>query len=130
MTKTLRLSSLALGMGLLAGCGYSGGFLRDSISSQQIDYRMDVSGVHYVKSVSGTATTGAVFCFIPLSGDLYQTAMQSMQASAGLGPNQMVMNLREDSITRSWLGFYCTRTLTVSGDVIQFTPTAPGAPTR
>ncbi len=127
MTKTLRLSCLALAMGMLSGCGLSGGFIRDSTSNQLIDYRMDVSGVRYLKSVSGTSSTGAVFCIIPMSADLYQKAMQSLYAAAELGPNQMVMNLREDHVTRSYLGVYCTTSLIVSGDVVEFTPATHGA---
>ncbi|QRN95943.1 hypothetical protein JRI60_44060 [Archangium violaceum] len=129
MTKTLRLSTLALGAGLLAGCGASGGFIRDAVSTQQLEYRMDVSGVRYVKPANGSASTGSVLCIIPLSGHLYQEAMQELYLSAELAPNQVIMNLREDYSIRSYLGFYCTRQLTVSGDVFELTPSsAAGRP--
>ena len=127
MTKTLRLSCLALGVGLLVGCGASGGFLRDSISSQRFDYKMDVAGVRYVKSVSGSSSTGAVFCFIPLAANLYQNAMRDLYATAKLEQNQVVVNLREDYVIRSYLGFYCSRHLIVSGDVFELTPSARDA---
>jgi hypothetical protein len=126
MTKTLRLTHLALGLGLLAGCGASSGFLRDATSSQRFDYTMSVSGVRYLKSVSGTSSNGSLFCVIPTSADLYQQAMQSLYASAQLQPNQVVMNLREDYAFRSYL-FFCSRQLTLSGDVFELTPATHGA---
>lgn len=128
MTKTLRLTSLVLGLGVLSGCGISGGFLRDSISSQRFDFKMDVAGVNYVQSVSGSATTGAILCLFPLSSDLYETAMRNLYASAQLEPNQVVMNLREDHVIRSFVGVYCNHKVIISGDVFQLTPAAPGAP--
>ncbi|WP_257455098.1 DUF6567 family protein [Archangium lipolyticum] len=129
MTQTFRLSTLALGAGLLAGCGASGGFIRDAISTQQLEYRMDVAGVRYVKPASGASSTGSVLCIIPLSTNLYQEAMQELYLSAELAPNQVIMNLREDYAIRSYLGFYCTRQLTVSGDVFELTPSgAAGRP--
>lgn len=126
MTQTLRLTGLVLGVGLLAGCGASGGFLRDSISSQRFDYRMDVSGVRYLKSVSGTSSTAAILCIIPTGSDLYQRAMQDLYASAQLDDNQVVMNLREDYSLRSYI-FWCSRDLTLSGDVFELTPATHGA---
>jgi hypothetical protein len=126
MTKTLRLSALALGAGLLAGCGASGGFIRDSVSTQQLEYRMDVSGVRYVKPASGSASTGAVLCIIPLASNLYQEAMQELYLSAELAPNQVIMNLREDYVIRSYV-FYCSRQLIVSGDVFELTPSGTAA---
>jgi hypothetical protein len=128
MNKTARLTSLALGLGLLAGCGVTGGFLRDSISSQRFDFKMDVAGVSYVQSVKGSATTGAILCLFPLAGTLYESAMRDLYASAKLQPNQVVMNLREDHAIRSFLGLYCNHSLTLSGDVFQLSPAAPGAP--
>lgn len=128
MTKTLRLSALALGAGLLAGCGATGGFIRDSVSTQQLEYRMDVSGVRYVKPASGSASTGAVLCIIPLGSNLYQEAMQELYLSAELAPNQVIMNLREDYSVRAYLFFYCSRQITVSGDVFELTPS--GTATR
>ena len=128
MIQSLRLTSLALGMGLLAGCGISGGFLRDSISSQRFDFKMDVAGVSYVQSVSGSASSGSVLCLFPIASTLYDTAMRNLYASAQLEPNQVVMNLREDHAIRSFLGFYCTHTVHISGDVFQLTPASPGTP--
>ncbi|WP_375770753.1 hypothetical protein NR798_07585 [Archangium gephyra] len=127
MNQSLRLTSLALGLGLLAGCGISGGFLRDSISSQRFDFKMDVAGVSYVQSVSGSATSGSVLCLFPISSTLYDTAMRNLYAAAQLEPNQVVMNLREDHTIRSFV-FYCSHTVHISGDVFQLTPAAPGAP--
>ena len=40
--------------------------------------------------------------------------------------NQALINLREDHTVRSYL-FYCVRKLTLSGDVIEYTPAkSPG----
>jgi hypothetical protein len=126
MTQILRFTGLALGVGLLAGCGASGGFLRDAVSTQRFDYQLNVSGVRYLKSVSGTSSTGSLFCAIPTSADLYQQAMQHLHASAQLQPNQVVMNLREDYAVRSYL-FFCSRQLIISGDVFELTPATHGA---
>jgi hypothetical protein len=127
MHKTLRLSSLTLGLGLLAGCGASSGFLRDATSSNRLDIQLPVAGVRYVKSVSGSASIGAMFCAIPGAGDLYKDAMSNLHGAARLQPNQVVMNLREDFTFRTWFGFYCSRSLTMSGDVFELTPAATPA---
>jgi hypothetical protein len=54
--------------------------------------------------------------------------MRDLCASAKLQPNQVVMNLREDHAIRSFVGLYCSHSITISGDVFQLSPAAPSAP--
>jgi hypothetical protein len=120
---TLRaVSVVALLPPLLAGCGYTSGFIRDSRSANVVEYRFDVAGERFVRQVSGSADVGYLFCFIPLERGAYKRAMGALYAEAHLAPNQVVMNLREDHTTVSYVGFYCSSTLTVSGDVFEFAP--------
>lgn len=109
-------------LGVVAGCGFSRGFIRDSVSSQQRLYEMSIVEQTFIRTVSASATAGSIFCLFPISGQVYQRAMEKLYASAHLVPNQTLLNLREDHDVLSVLGFYCSSTLTLSGDIIQLTP--------
>jgi hypothetical protein len=77
-----------------------------------------------VKSVAASTDSNAILCVIPTASDPpYATTMAEIHKAAALQPNQVLENLREDHTYRSWLGFYCTTTLTISGDVIELVPT-------
>jgi hypothetical protein len=103
---------------LLVGCGSTAGFLRDSITQVQVqrgDFRIVKTGL------AASADTGKVFCMIPVDdGQAYRHAMEGLHAATRLGPNQMLVNIREDWKAITYLGFYCAFTLTVSADVIEF----------
>jgi hypothetical protein len=47
--------------------------------------------------------------------------MEDLHAWARLKPNQMLVNIREDRKVMVYF-FYCTSTLTLSADVIEFSP--------
>ncbi len=113
-----------------ASCGETSGFIRDSVSLNQRQYRMNVVSEQFIRTVSGDASNGALFCMIPLETDMYKRAMDALYAHAMLGPNQVVLNLREDHEVVSYLGFFCKFFLTVSGDVVQFTPAPVFQPGR
>jgi hypothetical protein len=100
------------------GCGGSAGFLRDSITQVQVQK----GGFMVVKTgLTSSASTGSVFCVIPVDdGQVYRKAMEGLHGSARLGPNQMLINIREDISNIAYLGFFCTRTHTLSADVIEF----------
>ena len=107
-------------------CGFTSGFLRDSTTAQQIRYNLDIGFQRYLRSVSGSATSGSVFCAFPLrsGANKYREAMLRLYEEAKLGPNQAVINLREDHQFYVYLGFYCSDTVTISGDVVVFEPTS------
>ena len=107
---------------ITASCGFNHGFIRDDTSSHEFRYDMQLAGQQFIKTVSGSATDGAVLCFIPINSDTYRRAMNELYAAAELGPNQEVINLREDHGLRAYFFFYCTGELTISGDVVEFTP--------
>ncbi len=110
-----------------AGCGVSGGFLRDSGTLNSFEYRMDVSAIRYVRQASGSSSIGSIFCAIPVAKDLYKTAMEDLYANARLQPNETLVNFREDNATTAYLAFYCRTDLTISADVVSLQPTgAPG----
>jgi hypothetical protein len=114
--------------GLLgSACSISGGFVRDGRGSQPFDLRMDVGGVQYLKTVSGTAESASVLCAIPLEGGVYDRAMRALNTSARLANNQIVANLREDHSVRTYL-LYCVHTVTISGDVLELSPARASVP--
>lgn len=105
-----------------SACGLSGGFIRDSLTTNQFDYRMEIEKLRYVRLVQGNSSIGSVLCLIPLGDQLYTRAMEDLYASAALQENEVVVNLREDSTVVSYVGVYCISRLTVSGDVVQLVP--------
>ncbi|MBM4356295.1 MAG: hypothetical protein FJ109_21310 [Deltaproteobacteria bacterium] len=108
-------------VGILNSCGYTGGFLRDSVTMHQMNYNMNFQFVQFVRTVKGQAYGGAVFCVIPVGDDLYSSAMEDLYLNVGkMAPNQMIINLREDVRHRVFAGFYCDKRVTVSGDLVQF----------
>lgn len=124
----LILAALAIAA---SGCGISGGFLRDSITTQKFDYQMRIQSLRVLRQVEGSASVGSVFCAIPLADRMYARAMQELHAQAKLDTNEVLANIREDQSYTWYLGFYCVNKLTVSADVVQLVPeggAAPGAP--
>lgn len=116
---------LSLAFGAL-GCGASSGFLRDSMTQTQVRG----SGFRILKTgLAASADTGAVFCTIPTdSGELYRRVMEQLNAQAKLLPNQMLVNIREDSRLTAYFFFYCKQRLTLSADIIEFFPQPQAAP--
>ena len=110
------------------GCGVRSGFLRDSATVNDFQYRMDVSGVQYLRQASGSSSIGSVLCAIPLNNSLYKTAMANLYNDARLQPNEVLVNFREDTGITSYVGVYCNQNLTLSADVVHLTPTGAKAP--
>lgn len=121
MNRTIRAVAMTALLSTMAGCGLNSGFIRDSSSAQVMDYRMEISASRYLRSVSGSASDGAILCIFPIDGQQYTRAMNELYAAAALKPNEALQNLREDHSFRFYL-FYCKNTLTVSGDVMELTP--------
>ncbi len=112
----------AVGVVAIGGCGSTSGFLRDSATLTQAEFKMDVSQIRYSRSVSGSAKVGEALCSIPLDEDQYKRAMEALYGSAQLKTNEVLTNFREDEVFSWFLGFYCQKTLTISADVIDVTP--------
>lgn len=110
------------------GCGMKSGFLRDSRSSQLLKIDLPVQSVRYLRSVSGRARNQALFCIIPYGENLYETAMKRIHQKARIRRNQVLMNLREDFQFTTYLGFFCTYRLTISGDVMELIPARRAGP--
>jgi hypothetical protein len=122
------VSSLAI-----AGCAASTGFLRDSVTQVQVrqaNFRVVKTGV------AATAETGKALCLFPTDdAQVYRRLMENLHASARLGQNQMLVNIREDIQWTYYLVFYCSAEHTLSADVIEVMPGAaagalPPAPPR
>jgi hypothetical protein len=117
----------------LGGCGVNEGFVHDATSGDQHQYRMDLSGVRYVRSVSGSASIGSIFCLgglvpgyihgIPLDRGLFKQAMEALQEDAKLKPNEILKDLRTDRDPACYLFLYGVNSLTISADVYEVTPT-------
>ena len=118
-------------MGVLAvgamGCGSTSGFLRDSHTITENQFKMEVSQIRYSRSVSGTAKVGEALCVIPLGDSAYMHAMENLYSTARMGPNEVLTNFREDHSFLTYLGFYCQTMITISADVMEVTPVG-GAP--
>ena len=119
--KVKTLAVAIFSFGTLAGCGLNSGFIRDSTSSQVMDYRMEIMSTKYVRSVSGSASNGSILCIFPLNGEQYARALNEVYRYAALKTNETLQNLREDHEFRFYL-FYCNHILTVSGDVVSLMP--------
>jgi hypothetical protein len=101
---------------LLAGCGYTHGLLRDSITQ----VRIDRAGFQIIRpGVRASATVPYVFCTMPLSDAPYADLMADLDQKAHLGPDQIMINFREDKEVQ-WYLVLCLATYTVSADVIEF----------
>jgi hypothetical protein len=130
MNRTMKAALWAVGLGL-SGCGTTGGFLRDSHTITEAEFKMEVGQIRYSRSVSGTAKLGEALCVIPLNDSAYMHAMENLYSQARLGPNEVLTNFREDSAFLWYLGFYCQKMITISADVLEVTPagTTPTPPT-
>jgi hypothetical protein len=128
----MRLTAVAALSLIVCSCGVRSGFLRDAHTLQQIDIRMEVSQVRYLRSASGDAGVGLLFCTIPLGDTMYRAAMQDLMDDAKLGPNEILVNLREDHAFTTWFGVFCREKVTISADVMALTASgsapAPAVP--
>jgi hypothetical protein len=124
---------------LLAGCGINEGFKHDLASGDQHQYRMDLSGIRYARTVAGTASIGSILCLgfpwagawvpgIPLDHGLYKHAMEALHEDAKLKPNEVLKDLRTDHDPTCYLLLYGVNSLTVSADVYELTPAGVRAP--
>ncbi len=104
------------------GCGLSGGMLRDSQTVNRFDYQIRLQGLRFVRTAQGFATVGSALCIIPLGDSLYANAMRELHANARLQENEVLVNMREDRTTVSYLGFYCQTKVVLSGDVMHLQP--------
>jgi hypothetical protein len=116
----LLASVLALTVVSVTSCGVAGGILRDSNTVTRVDLKPDMKDLKFVRTVQGSASSGSVFCSIPLQGNLYARAMEDLHSNAKLQPNQLLLNLREDRMVKNYAGFYCEHSVTISADIFQF----------
>jgi len=119
-TLSVFVSSLAI-----AGCAASVGFLRDSVTQVQVKH----ANFRIVKTgVTATADTGKALCLFPTDdAQVYRRLMENLHASARLGPNQMLVNIREDIKLTFYFVFYCSEEHTLSADVVEFLPEGTAA---
>jgi hypothetical protein len=128
----MRVTVVTVALSLLAGCGYNEGLLTSWSPGDKHQYRMDLSSVRYVRSVSGRASLGSIFCWgfpfawggfargIPLDHGLYQQAWAALQEDAKLKPNEILKDLRIDRDPTCYL-LYFVNDLTISADVYEVT---------
>lgn len=108
---------LALLTSATCGCGTSLGFLRDSTTSQTFKYEMNLKEIKMQRTVSASTEAKTIVCLIPTDGDPpYATAMERLHTEAKLGPNEVLVNIREDKRILVYL-IYCKHRLTLSADV-------------
>jgi hypothetical protein len=114
----MKVSSAILAL-VLSGCGVRSGFLRDSHTLNQIDVRVDVNSVHYVRQARGQSSVGMLFCSIPIGPAQYATAMEELFHEAKLQPNELLVNYREDLAFTAYAFVWCRQTVTVSADIVR-----------
>ena len=117
--RLMLVVSLALTLVVVSSCGGSGGFIRDASTLHFIQHQIPAKTFRFVKNVSGEASTGSVFCSIPIYPDVYMRARDAMYQNAKLTPNQAITDLIEDHTTRFYL-FYCEHYVVISGTVVEF----------
>ncbi len=116
-----RLWLTALAALTLSGCGIRSGFLRDSRTTTDLKFDMPISSIRHVKTVTGSADVGMLLCSIPMTDDVYTTAMQRLHGNAQLKENEFLAHFREDQGFTWYLGFYCRMHVTISADVLHVT---------
>jgi hypothetical protein len=112
----------------LVACSGTTSSIRRDEGELLLPTRMNLTGFQHLRPVSGSASTGSAFCVFPLGDELYSDAMKDLYAHVQLGPNQMLLNVREDTADRRYFGLYCSKKLTVSADVVQLTTPAAQTP--
>jgi hypothetical protein len=119
-----KLTTLTLTLAV-AGCGTSLGFLRDSTTAQRFNYSLDLKEVSMQRTVQASTEAKTIICIIPTDGDPpYATAMKRLYAEAKLGPNEVLVNIREDKRILTYL-IYCKHRLTISADVYRLGRSKP-----
>jgi hypothetical protein len=121
MKCLVRLTVIAA-MLLASSCGFHQGVRRDSDTRNDLQYRLDVSGVQYSRTASGSSDIGSLFCLIPFGTDPYKTAMENLQKDAKLQKNEVLTNYRDDMGLSGIVYIWCNFRLTVSADVLTLTP--------
>ncbi len=114
--RPIRLSLLALALTFASGCGFHYGFVRDASTVHSLRYDMS-HGFQFARTVNASSSGGTLLCLFPVGDATYAEAMAKLFEAAKLGPNEALVNLREDHATRIYL-LYCSSELTVSGDVV------------
>ncbi len=97
-------------------CGISVGFAQTH-GGTSLSYQVPVKDMKFEGEVSSTVKGPSVFCIFPAYKPLMKQAMEKLNAQAGLkNGNKAVFNVRADVEDKFYL-FWCTRHVTVSGDV-------------
>ncbi len=113
----MKLITIATIIITASGCGTNLGFLRDSTTSQTFKYQMDLKELSMQRTVQASTEAKTIVCLIPTDGDPpYATAMERLHQEAKLGPNEVLVNIREDKRILVYL-IYCKHRLTISADV-------------
>jgi hypothetical protein len=103
----------------LSGCSLKGGMVRDSVT--QVHLSADGPFQIIKTDLGHTETNHLLFCSINIAGiEVYRALMAELHQQAQLGPNEALVNLREDHKFVSYLGLYCTDQITLSADVVRF----------
>jgi hypothetical protein len=111
------MKKLLILLTLLTSCGTSIGFIRDSRTSQNFQYSLDLKAVKMQRTVEASTYGKTILCVIPTGGKpAYAETMQKLHKEAKLKPNEVLVNIREDKQILTYL-IYCRQRLTISADV-------------
>lgn len=100
---------------IVSGCSYSGGFVKTA--SVVIHLGKDSKKIQYSRSVSGVAKASPSYCVPSAPIPLYKKAMERLHKDAKLGPNEILMNIRQDLVRRQTGNAVCRLALVLSADV-------------
>jgi hypothetical protein len=117
-----RLFVATLALAALCSCGYgSAAVLNNNNNTTQV--QLSTNNFHFVQKVSGTSSMTYIFGIGGLSNtEMYHNAYTAMMDSADLKiGSRTVTNILTEEHVGGFFPFYFTRTLTVSGSVIEFT---------
>ncbi len=101
---------------LLSSCGMGVGFTQTH-GGTNLNYQVSAHDMKFETEASAKVKGHSVFCVLPVYDALMKQAMENLNANADIkSNNKAIFNLRVDVEDKFYV-FWCTRHVTVSGDV-------------
>ena len=122
MKKVSILTTIAAAALMLNSCGVNSAIVANhNLNSTQV--QLSGNNFKVVEKVSGTAEVSYVLCFGGMNKKrLFETAYSDMMDKANLkGSSKAVINVITEQHVGGVPPFYYKRTVTVSGNVVEFT---------
>lgn len=127
MQKILLSALIISALLLMVSCGIGVGFAQTH-GGTSLNYQVPVKDMKFEGEVSATVKGPSVFCIFPAYKPLMKQAMEKLNAEAGIkNSKKALFNVRADVEDKFYI-FWCTRHVTVSGDVYSIINENPPKP--